>query len=261
MNKQEVINDLKGEMMVGTMLEHIFDNNKAADFRRVFNGALELAIEIVDQLDEPEITEEQALNKLAETLPISSEQLSSNIRKLVVHGGTVSYGLRVEDAAEMIADNIRLSELEQQIKGVSGMDLEQVKDEFVSGKLVVGEKVVVPQFVADWIEEHKEDFSLLWVAQEISEGLVNLDVDNWADNNFDSFAKAWLNGYEVEKETRYLMPVPYQKSDQVYYCGIGDNIQTKWSADKHQHHKYTQEELDNHFPDIKHMAIEVKDHE
>lgn len=64
------------------------------------------------------------------------------------------------------------------------------------------EKPVVPQFVAEWIEENKSRFSSLynvysWLGFKVS------DVSVWVNENQDIFARAWLDGYEVEKEKRY----------------------------------------------------------
>jgi len=68
------------------------------------------------------------------------------------------------------------------------------------------EKVQVPQFVADWIEYAKfEDYHLLGAMDSIAiSGRKNLD--EWFrgdDDNMELFARAWLDGYEVEKEKRY----------------------------------------------------------
>lgn len=62
-------------------------------------------------------------------------------------------------------------------------------------------KPVVPQFVADWIEECKaKEKSLLKSLLYTPEG-----VNSWVDNseNQETFAKAWIFGYEVEKKKRY----------------------------------------------------------
>ena len=63
------------------------------------------------------------------------------------------------------------------------------------------QKVVVPQFVADWIEKCKaKEKNLLNSLVYTPEG-----VNSWVDNseNQETFACAWLDGYEVEKEKRY----------------------------------------------------------
>lgn len=74
------------------------------------------------------------------------------------------------------------------------------------------QKPFVPQFVADWIENCKRELSL---RQAISQVHVGIEVDDWlmevdADGAFvnqDAFARAWLDGYEVEKERRYRVRV------------------------------------------------------
>lgn len=70
-------------------------------------------------------------------------------------------------------------------------------------------KPVVPQFVADWIEECEEkEKTLLNSLLYTPEG-----VNSWVGNsdNQELFARAWIFGYEVEKEKRYLVKVKGMK--------------------------------------------------
>ena len=79
------------------------------------------------------------------------------------------------------------------------------------------EKQVVPKYVADWIEYCKDNkFFLLGALSPIGkfgESLANdfkgemLDVMDWIRDNQDEFAKAWLNGYEAEKDTKYTVRI------------------------------------------------------
>lgn len=69
------------------------------------------------------------------------------------------------------------------------------------------EKVKVPQFVAEWIEKCKEkEKSLLNSLLYTPEG-----VNSWVSNseNQETFALAWIFGYEVEKEKekRYVVKI------------------------------------------------------
>lgn len=72
------------------------------------------------------------------------------------------------------------------------------------------EEVTIPQVVADWIENCKRGLSL---RQAISQVHVSIEVDDWlmevdADGNFvnqETFARAWLDGYKVEEEKRYVV--------------------------------------------------------
>ena len=67
--------------------------------------------------------------------------------------------------------------------------------------------VKVKQFVADWIEYCKGLGYSLYQAMELVH--ENAEIKKWfifVDNQ-DLFARAWLDGYEVEKEKRYLVKV------------------------------------------------------
>ena len=68
-------------------------------------------------------------------------------------------------------------------------------------------KVVVPQFVADWIKESRK--TCKDVAELFEFDFTNDEVGKWfmQERPFDLVARAWLDGYEVEKEKRYLVKV------------------------------------------------------
>ena len=67
------------------------------------------------------------------------------------------------------------------------------------------EKVQIPQFVADWIEEARETTYNIRGAIEMA---PNGKVKDWLElKNVNIFAEAWVNGYEVEKEKRYIVKV------------------------------------------------------
>nr|DAK32756.1 MAG TPA: Protein of unknown function (DUF1642) [Caudoviricetes sp.] len=75
------------------------------------------------------------------------------------------------------------------------------------------QKVTVPQFVADWIEYcKKHNFTLFGcldpvngfesLVDEIFEGDVRKCI-RWCRKESNYFARAWLDGYTIEKEKRY----------------------------------------------------------
>lgn len=74
-------------------------------------------------------------------------------------------------------------------------------------------KVVIPNFVAEWIEKHKKE--RWWLGSALSdrenkkfrEWLVICDMDTRITNQ-DVFARAWLDGYEVEQEKLYTVEIP-----------------------------------------------------
>ena len=84
------------------------------------------------------------------------------------------------------------------------------------------EKVTIPQFVADWVEYCKENHLTITGAFEpVSEHGIGLaetfkgsayKCTRWALDNQNLFARAWLDGYEVEKEKRYWVNVKGMQS-------------------------------------------------
>lgn len=85
--------------------------------------------------------------------------------------------------------------------------------------------VKVPQFVADWIsfvktnglkfkntygfyEEIAPSDDVYRVMYYIfKESIADKGIRKWVADNIDTFARAWLDGYEVVKEKRYLVKV------------------------------------------------------
>ncbi|HHS3270856.1 TPA: DUF1642 domain-containing protein [Listeria monocytogenes] len=90
------------------------------------------------------------------------------------------------------------------------------------------ELVVVPQFVADWISRRRQEgYNLIWsisyenndMPDEMYEWLIST-----ADNQ-ELFARAWLDGYEVEKEPLYYVKLPYLDAEkEINYAYILVNI-------------------------------------
>ena len=110
----------------------------------------------------------------------------------------------------------------------------------VGGMLKKFEKVTIPQFVADWIDnvkrnglKQKNNFGFFEEITSndsayrvtyyiIKEGIATKDIRKWVGNNTDAFARAWLDGYEVEKENRYLVKMKGVDSRTKYlYYGMG----------------------------------------
>ena len=70
-------------------------------------------------------------------------------------------------------------------------------------------KVTVPQFVAEYIEQKKDDnYHLLGAMDTImTSRRINLYEWFYDDDNIELFAQAWIFGYEVEKEPKYTVRV------------------------------------------------------
>ena len=67
------------------------------------------------------------------------------------------------------------------------------------------QKVTVPKFVAEWIEHCKCNEITLLNSLRVSD-LVN----EWLEvgDNEETFARAWLDGYDIEKEKLYTVEIP-----------------------------------------------------
>ena len=84
------------------------------------------------------------------------------------------------------------------------------------------QKVTIPQFVAEWIDtvknKQKKDFRFnnevihsddvyRVMFGILREDASTQEVKNWVVDNADTFSRAWILGYTVEKEKRYLVNV------------------------------------------------------
>ena len=71
------------------------------------------------------------------------------------------------------------------------------------------QKVTIPQFVADVIEDVREDSSELEQAFQSAWWYESDEFTEWykKKSNRNAFGLAWLGGYEVEKEKRYLVRI------------------------------------------------------
>lgn len=90
-------------------------------------------------------------------------------------------------------------------------------DEFIYyiNQLEEPEKPVVPQYVADWYEENKDDIEMgLWdvmynLVNEISQSELEDELEGWFDNlsnnPFQTVVLMHMNGYTVEKEKRFYI--------------------------------------------------------
>lgn len=72
------------------------------------------------------------------------------------------------------------------------------------------QKVKIPKFVAECIEyAQASDWDLEDVFLNIANKLDTSEISEWfyTQGNMDVIARAWLDGYEIEKEKRYTVKV------------------------------------------------------
>ena len=84
------------------------------------------------------------------------------------------------------------------------------------------EKPKVPQFVAEYIEycKHEKFYALNGAYANMDD---RLKCWRFKGNNIELFAKAWLYGYEIEKEKLYTVELPNPNAGgHVVLCKTGD---------------------------------------
>ena len=101
------------------------------------------------------------------------------------------------------------------LENIFGNKCEYVKIDAVielASELDEPQKVQVPQFVADYIEFKKEYDFHVYGAMRVIEDHCDKRVSEWFyEKNVETFARAWLDGYEVEKEPKYTVKVKATK--------------------------------------------------
>lgn len=80
------------------------------------------------------------------------------------------------------------------------------------------QKITIPQVVADWIEWTKKDGLDLQDAMNLISGEENEKLLRWFyhENKQETFARAWLDGFEIEKEKRYTVKMRSTKQPLFY---------------------------------------------
>ncbi|MFS9141239.1 DUF1642 domain-containing protein [Streptococcus infantis] len=103
-------------------------------------------------------------------------------------------------------------------------------------KLDEPQKIKIPQVVADWIDCFKKtgDWDLF---QAMDYLFGKKEIREWLEdkNNQELFARAWLDGYEVEEEKRYTVvmkstkqPLYYNAGDKKLFFSLG-GLATKFT--------------------------------
>lgn len=89
------------------------------------------------------------------------------------------------------------------------------------------QKVVIPKFVAECIEyAQASDWDLEDVFQSIANKPDTSEISEWfyTQGNMDVIARAWLDGYENEKEKRYLVKIKGNVSENILVFGLATQV-------------------------------------
>ena len=175
MNKQELIEKIED-------LDNLYGEK--------FYVALDDVLDLVKQLDEPETGS-------ADEAPRYVKNILARLRELPLHDREVWL-------------KAIMGEFEQDFshaKWREGYEQGKFEGEWVGNQLKDADKVrrelnkpVIPQFVADFISEQKK---LGHTLSYSIDACMSDRVAEWYWDNSELFARAWLDGYEVEKEKRY----------------------------------------------------------
>jgi len=169
MNRQELIERMED-------LKNLFGNK--SEYVKI-----DTVIELISELDEPEAGH-------ADEAPRYVKNVLARLRELPLHNREVWL-------------KAIMSEFGQDFSHAKWREgYEQGKFEGMVGR----EKVTVPQFVAEKIDYFKKtgDWDLFQAMDYLFE---KKEIREWLEdkNNQETFARAWLDGYEVEEEKRYLV--------------------------------------------------------
>lgn len=116
-------------------------------------------------------------------------------------------------------------------------------------KIEYGKKVKIPKFVAEWVEKCK-------VFKELVSLSFALNPDVWEENrlssecitwltsasNQEKFARAWLDGYEIEEEKRYEVKL---KNTDDYLVKTNNDDYRFYNNIYTTRRKHTREELED----------------
>lgn len=169
MNKQELIERIEG-------LKNIFGNK--CEYVKI-----DFMIKLVSKLDEPETGH-------ADEAPRYVKNVLARLRELPLHDREVWL-------------KAIMSEFEQDFSRAKWREgYEQGK---VEG-MVERDKATIPQYIADKIEYCKKSGD--WDLFQAMDDCFNFrECSSWLENkdNQETFAQAWIFGYEVEEEKRYYI--------------------------------------------------------
>ena len=150
------------------------------------------AIYLIEQLDEPQAGH-------AEEAPRYVKNVLARLRELPLHDREV-WLKAIMAEFEQDFSHAKWREGYEQGKFEGAWVGEQLKDaDKIRREL---NRPVVPQYIADFIAEQKKYGLTLSYSIDAS---MSDGVAEWYWDNPELFARAWLDGYTVEKEKRYLV--------------------------------------------------------
>lgn len=110
------------------------------------------------------------------------------------------------------------------------------------------QKITIPKVAADWIEWTKKDGLDLQDAMNLIDSEQNEKLLRWFyhESNQETFARAWLDGYTVEKEPKYTVKIKGKIEENllVYSWGIKRYFFARTCNDSSKRGEHTRKELE-----------------
>lgn len=89
---------------------------------------------------------------------------------------------------------------------LENLDVVEIDKNLVHKEIGEPQKVTVPHFIAEYIEFKKKYDFHVYGAMRVIEDHYDKRVPEWFyEKNVETFVRAWLDGYEVEKEPKYTV--------------------------------------------------------
>lgn len=126
-----------------------------------------------------------------------------------------------------------------------------IKPEKLQNLLVPKQELpVIPKFVAEWIESRKNNYPSDVIGaylrmNELSANEQTREVLSWvheSELNRSNFARAWLDGYTVEEEQKYVVKIPTNENNDIPYAIVADSGDI-WTDALPSKYKLTEEEI------------------
>jgi hypothetical protein len=97
-----------------------------------------------------------------------------------------------------------IEKIEAEWLSLAGIYLQDILD--IVSQIHEPQKVAIPKFVAEWIVEAEKihnNLSWVWFSNPACD-----ELNEWLKNHTETFMRAWLDGYTVEKEKLYTVETP-----------------------------------------------------
>ena len=200
-------------------------------------------------------------------------------------GGNPDYFRGASDAYENVKDWLNqldepevlmpewIEDNEFLVNDESGVDYTVVESRKLKGLLVPKQELpVIPKFVAEWIKETKPYNSLRVAFEYIAQRKRNNHDDKLAfwveEGNSETFARAWLDDYEVEEEQKYYVldkenATLLKKSavGEEIAKSVGTNIYNAKSWKNEEEYQLTEQEIKDYDERYWPFAVKVEEME